>query len=283
VNLGLATSSTERLPVSETDALHGLDILVVDDNAASRRILNEMLLGWQMKPVLADCGETALEILHERAENRNPFALVLLDAQMPGMDGLTLSRQIEQDPTSAGPRIMMVGSLDLKSLNRDLGEYSHYVTKPVTQANLLKAVLNALGKGPNLLMPARNVSWSTAERPLRILLAEDNVINRKVAVRLLERQGHSVVVACDGKEALVAFAREPFDVILMDVQMPELNGYDATRAIREQEQESGRHVSIIALTAHAMKGDREICLNAGMDDYLSRSFQKYANVFWTVT
>src|SRR5450432_30562 len=126
VNLGLATSSTERLPVLETDALHGLNILVVDDNAASRRILNEMLLGWQMKPVLADCGETALEILHERAENRNPFALVLLDAQMPGMDGLTLSRQIEQDPTSAGPRIMMVGSLDLKSLNRDLGELAQF-------------------------------------------------------------------------------------------------------------------------------------------------------------
>ena len=126
MNLGLATSSTERLPVSETDALHGLDILVVDDNAASRRILNEMLLGWQMKPVLADCGETALEILHERAENRNPFALVLLDAQMPGMDGLTLSRQIEQAPTSAGPRIMMVGSLDLKSLNRDLGELAQF-------------------------------------------------------------------------------------------------------------------------------------------------------------
>ena len=165
---------------------------------------------------------------------------------------------------------MMLSSLDIGSIRPELRETGHYVVKPVTRANLLSAILRVLGGEPQRLVPSRDAVPAAAGRPLRILLAEDNAVNQKVAARLLEKQGHSVEVASDGMEALAAFTRDAFDLILMDVQMPVMDGYDATLAIRAAEQGTGRHVPIVALTAHAMKGDREICLNAGMDDYLGK-------------
>jgi CheY-like chemotaxis protein len=252
--------------------LHDLAVLVVDDNATNRRILYETLLRWKMRPVLAESGEEALKIMHQRADAGDRFALVLLDAQMPGMYGFAVAREIHQNPMLAGPRIMMLSSLDLKSLSPELRETGHYVTKPVTRPTLLKAILNVLEGGyakPSEVsrsIPLR----ASGGRSLHVLLAEDNAVNQKVVARLLQKQGHSVVISSNGQEALSAYAREAFDLILMDVQMPEMNGYESTQAIRGLEQETGQHVPIIALTAHALKGDREICLQAGMDDYLGK-------------
>ena len=270
VNVDIVAAPGARAHIPEPEALRGLAVLVVDDNATNRRILYETLVGWRMKPVLAGCGSEALDILRRHARSGDRFALLLLDAQMPDMDGFTLARQIQEDPALAGPRIMMLSSLDIGSIVPELRETGHYLVKPVTRANLLSAILRVLGGGQPRLVPSRSAVRAATGRPLRILLAEDNAVNQKVAARLLEKQGHSVEVTSNGTEALAAFMRDAFDLILMDVQMPVMNGYDATQAIRAAERGSGRHIPIVALTAHAMKGDREICLKAGMDDYLGK-------------
>ena len=271
----LASSPAERRPALPAEALEGLLVLVVDDNATNRRILQETLAQWHMRPVPADSGPRALEIIREHALAGERFALALLDVQMPGMDGLTLASRIQQDHTFAGPRIMMLSSVDIRSMSpesRADGATEHLV-KPVTRANLLKAILKVLGYSQKVPAASDRPVLSGALRPLRILLAEDNPVNQKVGVRLLERQGHSVVLVSTGAEALESSAREKFDVILMDIQMPVMNGYDATRAIRARERNTGGHLPVIALTAHAMRGDREICVDAGMDDYLSKPIQ----------
>jgi signal transduction histidine kinase/CheY-like chemotaxis protein len=271
VNLAIPAAPSLRAYTPEPEALHGLAVLVVDDNATNRRILYETLVRWQMKPALADCGAKALDIMRERVRSGDRFALVLLDAQMPDMDGFTLARQIQDDPQLVGPRIMMLSSLDISSIGPELRKTGHYLVKPVTRANLLSAILKVLGEGgQQQYVISRSVASPVTERPLHILLAEDNVINQKVAARLLEKQGHSVEVTSNGREALAAFTRDKFDLILMDVQMPVMNGYDAAQAIRAAERGTDRHIPIVALTAHAMKGDREICLRAGMDDYLGK-------------
>ena len=271
----LASSPAERRPALPAEALDGLLVLVVDDNATNRRILQETLTQWHMRPVPADSGPRALEIIREHALAGERFALALLDVQMPGMDGFTLASRIQQDHTFAGSRIMMLSSVDIRSMSpesRADGATEHLV-KPVTRANLLKAILKVLGYSQKVPAASDRPVLSGALRPLRILLAEDNPVNQKVGVRLLERQGHSVVLVSTGAEALESSAREKFDVIIMDIQMPVMNGYDATRAIRARERNTGGHLPVIALTAHAMRGDREICVDAGMDDYLSKPIQ----------
>jgi CheY-like chemotaxis protein len=270
VNVTIPAAPSVRAHTLEAEALHGLAVLVVDDNATNRRILNETLVRWKMKPVLAGGGSEALDILGQHARSGDRFALLLLDAHMPDMDGFTLARQIQEDPALAGPRIMMLSSLDISSIGPELRETGHYLVKPVTRANLLSAILKVLGGGQQRLVPSRSAVRAATGRPLRILLAEDNIVNQKVAARLLEKQGHSVEVTSNGSEALAAFIRGAFDLIFMDVQMPVMNGYDATQAIRVAEQGTDRHVPIVALTAYAMKGDREICLKSGMDDYLGK-------------
>ena len=256
-------------------ALEGLSVLVVDDNATNQKILHELLLQWKMTSVPAESGPAALAILREQTRAGNRFALVLLDLQMPEMDGLELARLIHQENAYAGPRIMMLSSVDLPTVSADLRSdgISEYLIKPVTRANLLAAILKVVGERPQLPPRADAPPLSAGIRPIRILLAEDNAVNQKVVVRLLERQGHSVVLAQNGAEALEASARRQFDLILMDVQMPVMSGYDSTRAIRARERRTGGHIPIIAMTAHAMNGDREICLDAGMDDYLSKPLQ----------
>jgi CheY-like chemotaxis protein len=270
VNVAVPAATGARAHPLEPEALRGLHVLVVDDNATNRRILYETLLHWGMKPVLAGGGTEALDILRRHVRSGDRFALLLLDAHMPDMDGFTLTAHIQQDPALAGPRIMMLSSLDIGSIRPELRETGHYVVKPVTRANLLSAILRVLGGEPQLLVPTRGALPAATGQPLRILLAEDNVVNQKVAVRLLEKLGHSVEVAPNGAEALAAFTRDAFDLILMDMQMPVMDGYDATQAIRAAEQGTPRHIPIVALTAHAMKGDREACLKAGMDDYLGK-------------
>jgi len=268
----------EELPAAARPAqpaiVGGTSVLVVDDNATNRRILEEMLRNWGMVPTAVPRARQALQLLCEAHQAGRPFRLVLADASMPEMDGFSLTEQIKQDPQLGSTVIMMLSSADRPgdvSRCERLGLAS-YLLKPVKQSELLDAILVALGVSApedEALEPLA-APRSARLRPLRILLAEDSLVNQKLAVGLLEREGHSVVVANNGQEALGAAESQPFDLVLMDVQMPEMDGLEATAAIRAREKRTGRHLPIIAMTAHAMQGDRERCLEAGMDEYLAK-------------
>jgi signal transduction histidine kinase/DNA-binding response OmpR family regulator len=277
-----------RSPASRADdtpflaeSLHGLCVLVVDDNATSRQIMTEMLESWNLKPHAVPDSASALAALDAWSVRDERFALALIDAQMPGRDGFTLARQIQERARLAGGIVIMLASVDIPgdvARCRQLG-IANYVTKPVRPSDLLNALLSGLSLSPR--RASREHVCCTDKRglldlPLRILLAEDHVINQRLAVSLLEKDGHSVRVALNGKEALEALEQETFDVVLMDVQMPEMDGFEATAVIRAREKESGRHQPIIAMTAHAMKGDRERCLEAGMDGYVTKPFRRSA-------
>jgi signal transduction histidine kinase/DNA-binding response OmpR family regulator/HPt (histidine-containing phosphotransfer) domain-containing protein len=255
--------------------LQGLSVLVVDDNATNRHLLHEMLLNWGMRPTVVDGGESALREMDLALQRGKPFRLVLLDYQMPGMDGFQLAERIKNDPKQRSSTIMMLSSVGKRgdaSRCAELG-VAAYLTKPIRQSVLLEAILTILDelKHPKQ-RPALVTRHSVREqqRALRVLLAEDNVVNQVLMVRILEKRGHSVVVAEDGRAAFAALEAGEFDVALMDVQMPEMDGYQVTAAIRDRERGTGRHLPIIALTAHAMRGDRERCLSAGMDAYLTK-------------
>jgi signal transduction histidine kinase/CheY-like chemotaxis protein len=260
----------------DVSALRGVRALIVDDNATNRRILREFLSRWDMLPVVVQSAEEGLDLLRrEHREGRN-FPLILLDAQMPGMDGFALARQIKGSPELSGATILMLTSADSRSnaASREAG-IDVYMVKPVLQAELGQAMLQALSGAPRRRLATRITApvRSASSRSLRILLAEDNIVNQTVAARLLQKQGHTVVIAPNGRFAIEEHSKGAFDLILMDVQMPEVGGFEATQAIREREQSRGEHIPIIALTAHAMTGDRERCLQAGMDDYLSKPIQ----------
>jgi CheY-like chemotaxis protein len=226
-----------------------------------------------MRPRVVDGGRAALVELTQAAADGEPFPLVLLDGHMPEMDGFTLAARIQQSPELADTTVLMLTSAghpeDIASC-RELG-ISAYLLKPVKQSELLSAVQAALGRSWQGESPApAPLPSPPTGRPLHILLAEDNLINQKLAVRLLEKEGHTVVVAGNGREALDQLESQPFDLVLMDVEMPELDGLTATALIRQKEQGTGRHLPIIAMTAHALKGDRERCLAAGMDSYIPK-------------
>jgi two-component system, sensor histidine kinase and response regulator len=263
------------LPVPP-QGLGGLRVLVVDDNATNQRILEEMLTLWRMRPVVAPTGPAALAELKKAARAGQPYPLVLLDASMPEMDGFALAERIHAGSGLAGASIMMLSSAarsDDRARCRALG-VSSWLAKPVKQSDLLDAIADALGAGDIAATgrPSAGAAPATG-RPLRVLVAEDNAVNQRVTVAMLERAGHTAVVAGDGRQAVDALERESFDLVLMDVQMPELDGLEATAAIRERERSEGGHVPIIAVTAHAMKGDAERCLAAGMDAYLAKPLQ----------
>src|SRR5712692_588704 len=252
--------------------VRGLSVLVVDDNATNRRILQEILRRWQMRPTLVDSGRQALTTLQQARDQGTPFALVLLDGHMPGMDGFTVAAQMQQEPSLGETTILMLSSADFSGDSarcRQLGIALHLM-KPITQLELWDAIMTALHRPGQTLAPVPTATPSPGRgrhRPLRILLAEDNRVNQMVAVRILEKQGHAMTVVGDGQAALTALVQESFDLVLMDVQMPGMDGLEATAAIRRQEQGQGTHVPIIAMTAHAMRGDRERSLAAGMDGY----------------
>jgi two-component system sensor histidine kinase/response regulator len=263
---------------SEQQALQGLAVLVVDDNSINGKILAEMLANWRMNPTLVEGGVSALEALESAHGAGHAFPVVLLDAQMPGMDGFALAKKIRENPALAGAIILMLSSyrgLADTAGRHDLG-IDVFLTKPIGQSELLDAILLALGVHAvenGLIKPLASIKNKPKTRPLNILLAEDNPVNQKLAVRLLEKEGHKVVLATNGKEALNAWeqASAPgFDVALMDIQMPEMDGMEATAAIRKREKSSGRHLPIVAMTAHAMGGDRERCLAGGMDGYIPK-------------
>jgi len=255
--------------------LQGLAVLVVDDNAVNRHLLLEMLRRWQMKPVAVEGGQRALAQLKAAVEVGKPFSLVLLDAHMPQMDGFTLAEHIKQNPEFAGAIVMMLSSAGQRgdaTRCRKLG-VSAYLTKPIKQSELLQAILTVLGTSPTQQPPPEVVTRHSVREgrfSLRILVAEDNAVNQKLAERLLQRRGHTVIVVDNGRKVLEALQQQSFDLILMDVQMPEINGFEATAAVREKERETGGHLPIIALTANAMKGDRERCLEVGMDGYVAK-------------
>ncbi|MGA2631914.1 MAG: PAS domain S-box protein, partial [Terriglobia bacterium] len=277
-HFGLAPAPTKPHALRETVILRDMPVLVVDDNATNRRILEAMLTHWVMQPTLAEGGREALGYMDAARNAGKPYPLVLIDAQMPDMDGFALAEQIKQDPTLAGATIMMLTSAGQRgdaARCRELG-IAVYLIKPIRQSELLEAILLALGRpfreGERPAVLTRH-SLREAGRKLRVLVAEDNVVNQALVVRLLEKQGHTVVVARNGKEALAILENSAcgeFNCVLMDVQMPEMDGFEATAVIRQKEEASGLHLPIIAMTAHAMKGDRERCLAAGMDAYLSK-------------
>ena len=283
----LQTSPPVRAPAIDMEMLRDLRVLVVDDNATNRRILHDVLVGWHMKPVLTEGGRAALDVLEEAKHRRQPFALVLLDAQMPGMDGFAVADAIKHDPRLVGSMIVMLTSSGLRgdaARCRELG-IEAYLTKPIRQADLLGAIRTVIGPQPRAekrrLVTIHSVRES--QRRLRVLVAEDNAVNQLLAVRLLEKRGHEVVVAATGTAALEALESQSFDLVLMDVQMPEMDGLEATIAIRERERAggSGQHVPIIAMTANAMVGDKEQCLAAGMDAYVSKPLE-IAALFATI-
>ena len=257
----------------------GAPVLVVDDNATNRRILTEWLCRWQMRPTAAASADKALCLLENASRRGSPFALVLTDFHMPQMDGLDLARYIADSPELKNTGIIMLTSGESRSeaaRRKSLGVLS-CLPKPVRIEELRGAIIRALaGKIPNISKWPKPAAASghgpggPRLRAARILLAEDNPVNQRVASRVLEKEGHRVVIANNGREALDALSREEFDLVLMDVQMPEMDGLEATAILRERERETGTHVAVVAMTAHAMTGDRERCLVVGMDDYISK-------------
>ena len=272
VVLELKKSESEA-PPKRSQELMDLPILVVDDNASNRRILKEILVNWHMKPTLTSGGAEALEVLKQGNSN-NGFALVLLDVHMPEMDGFAVARQIRDTYKQLGIKVLLLTSASRPS---DVArchelEIAGYLSKPIKQSELFDAIVTAMAADGQKPERFESISGSIqpSERSLRVLLAEDNPVNQTLAMRILEKLGHKVEIVNNGKEAVERAEAEQFDLILMDVQMPGMDGLEATTAIRAAEADSGKHVPIVAMTAHAMKGDREMCLSAGMDAYLSK-------------
>ena len=268
----------QKMPMShrglQLPDLKGLPVLVIDDNATNREILEEVLIGWEMVPTIA-VGDDVLRVLEDAGRSGKSFSLVLMDAHASERGAFEIVSEIRKNPEWALPMIMMTSSMGMRGdaeKCRKLG-IAAYLTKPIKRSELFDAILTVLDihgaePGEKDLVTKHSIRESKIRR--RILLAEDNVVNQRLAVKVLTKRGYHVVVAENGKKAVAAFESEPFDVVLMDVQMPEMDGFEATAVIREKEKETGGHIPIIAMTAHAMKGDRERCLNAGMDEYVSK-------------
>ena len=259
------------------EILRGVRVLVVDDNDTNRRILEGMLKRWEMRPISVKGGEEALTQLVAARKAGDAFGLIVTDMHMPKMDGFELVERIRRRPELSTATIMMLTSAghrgDAERCQK-LG-VSAYLLKPIRQSELREAIARVLGareqEGKIPLITRFSLGDARDGSDfLRVLVAEDNAVNQRLIVRLLEKRGHRVVLADNGRQALAALEKETFDLVLMDVQMPEMDGFEATNAIRMREKSIGSHQTIIALTAHAMKGDREECLARGMDGYLTK-------------
>jgi len=256
--------------------LHGVRVLVVDDHATNRTIVEQYLKAWGVVSGNAADGPQALERLRAAAARGQPYDLAILDLRMPGMDGMEVAQAIKADPALASVRLMLLASLrqrDQTEAARDAGIMA-YLTKPVRRSQLYECLGRVMGIVAEIApvpahAPAPLPGLKEARAHIRILVVEDNVVNQKVAARMLEKRGYRVDVVANGLEALEALSRIPYDLVLMDCQMPEMDGFAATAEIRQRER-AVRHTLIIAMTANAMAGDRERCLAAGMDDYLSK-------------
>lgn len=272
----LPGGSPEGLVVPEF--LRGVSALIVDDNLTQRKILSGMLSQWGMKPDAAESALRGLSAMEAAAGANATYRLVLIDGNMPGMDGFELAECIQRNPQLTGATVLMLSTgLRPGDINRcrELG-VSAYVIKPIRKGELLNVIVRVLQNKDAFAAPEQEQSLYEGERRsrLQILAAEDNRVNQRLLVRLLEKEGHTVTIVEDGEAAVAITGKQEFDIILMDVQMPNLDGLEATRCIRSRELATGKHVPIIALTAHAMKGDRERCLQAGMDAYVAKPVQK---------
>ncbi|MGH9613672.1 MAG: response regulator, partial [Bryobacteraceae bacterium] len=272
--LGLCADGASQAVDSPPDDVRGVPVLIVDDNATNRHLLAEMLDAWKMDVATAAAGAPALTLLQERSAANRPFRLIVLDAEMPGMDGFTTAGEIQRQPDFAPAGIILltsVGSSGDAMRARQAGVRA-CVNKPVRRSDLWKAIRGALGATPPESAGFEEPCPSSQDaRPsLEILVAEDNPVNQILAVRLMEKYGHRVTVANNGSEALAAVENNRFDLVLMDLGMPEMDGFEVTTAIRRKEAVHGGHLAIVAMTAHAMKGYEDRCLAAGMDAYLSK-------------
>ena len=267
-------------------SLTGLRALVVDQNAGSRRILESQLSLWGLRVTSAQGTEAALRVLQEAKRSGDLFRVMLISAHVSETEGFALAEQIQHDPEMGEVTVVMLTSAGQPGDGarcRRLGVMA-YLTKPLRPEELREAIQTALlarGSGTESPFLVTRHSLSGPSRQLRILLAEDNLVNQHLATRLLEKRGHSVLLARNGREAITALEKQSFDLVLMDVEMPEMDGLEATAAIREKEKGSGTNLAIVAMTAQAMTGDRERCLAGGMDDYISKPIRKedlYAKV-----
>jgi len=272
---GVADNAASRPTLTDPVVLHDLRVLVVDDNATNRQILDRTLRYWHMLPTVVSNATAALDLLHEAKAAGVPFRLLVADCHMPDVDGFMLVEQIQRSPDLSDLVTIMLTSGGQRGDGarcKELG-IAAYLIKPVLQADLLDAMLQVLVSCDGPDKPTQVITRHTLREgrsPLRILLAEDNLVNQKLASRLLENQGHVVVVAANGAQALNTLAKQSFDLILMDAQMPVMDGFEATAAIRRLEAATRAHIPIIAMTAHAMVGDRQRCLEAGMDGYIAK-------------
>ncbi|MHB8654060.1 MAG: response regulator [Terriglobia bacterium] len=286
---GLAEEPAGKSPKSNPLHLRDLPVLVVDDSGTNRRILETRLSQWQMKPTMAGDARAALDAIQRASQAGAPFPLALIDAHMPDMDGFALAQKIMKYGRRARPALIMLTSAGQRGdliRCRKLGIHA-YLTKPVKQSDLLDTIIDLMNKPSKVKTrpslqghPSRSAQRRAGKR-LKILLAEDNIINQKLATRILRNRGHAVVVVGDGQKTLAALQKKTFDLVLMDVQLPEMSGLEAAAAIRKKESETGGHVPIIATTADAMQGDREKCLEAGMDAYIAKPIQT-AELFRTI-
>jgi CheY-like chemotaxis protein len=262
----------ERTMPRDWSDLNGRPVLAVDDNATNRALLTGILSHWGMTPITADSGEAALAAIEQAEHSGSPFALILLDVHMPGMSGFDVARALRRRGAAVSSKILMLASDDSAEHGewcRQLG-ISTYLVKPVTQRELLSAMLAAVASVPRAAAPVAVAPATPPQRSGRMLLVEDNLVNQKLAEAFLRRDGYQVTVVGNGADAVEAIRAERFDAVFMDIQMPVMNGFDATAQMRVIDRERGTRTPVIAMTAHAMQGDRERCLEAGMDDYVSK-------------
>jgi CheY-like chemotaxis protein len=304
VELGIDSQSLEERIEDEKYDIGNISLLIVDDNATTRNIIKYMLSDWQIRTMEAESAEEAMTIIDKATREDKFFTLYLFDAYLPGMESFIIQDHMKHNPEIAKKAVMMLASPSHKGDAtpwQRLGSPGS-ITKPIRRDSLLEILDSTLARireedtgrdshiarrkqtePQTMVHPVETTSAreSPAARPpkkeageaknsYRILIAEDNIVNQKVAYFMLEKQGHQVTGVRDGKEAVNAVEKGIFDIILMDIQMPNMNGFEATAAIREKEKQTGGYIPIIAMTAHAMKGDREMCLEAGMDDYVSK-------------
>jgi signal transduction histidine kinase/CheY-like chemotaxis protein len=267
-------------PPTDLRMLRGIPVLVVDDNPINRKIFKEMLSGWKLNPQLVDNGKKALQLLRKAAAENRPFKLILMDIQMPEMDGFETVRRIRKDEILKDSIVVVLTSAGLKGDGKRCRELSiaAYLRKPVPSSELLETLLMVMGNGVRKKEDSKLItrySLRETRKKINVLVAEDNVINQKLILRILEKRGYLVDVANNGKEVVEKVYHQNYDLVLMDIQMPEMDGLEATLLIRSGEQESGcRKTPIIALTAHAMKGDKERFLQAGMNSYISKPIKQ---------
>lgn len=283
INLTLQKKKEARIVPAKLDQLRSLRVLVVDDNATNRRILSELLSSWNLRPAEAGCGKEALNFLNKAIKDGDPFKFILIDSHMPDVDGFTLAKKIKENPFFGNPIVILLTTAGMPgdaARCRDL-EVAGYLTKPIRQSELLHALMLAFGRQPahskSRVLITRHCIQEK-ESPLRILLAEDNIINRKVALHLLEKMGHQVYPVDNGHQVIKALKENNFDLVILDVQMPEMDGFKTAAIIRRWEKKTGRSIPLIAMTAHAHKGFRKKCISSGMNGYVSKPIN--FNALW---